>query len=426
MVDPNVLVISHTSFTKENSMGSTLAAYLEQYPAENISQLYIKEMLPNIPVCYRYFKITDSELLAKIKHPFKIKVGTEISFTPSEIEAAKGSGATADARGAQRNRARGMILRDMLWSTRLWNTKRFRAWIKKVAPDIILVQPGDFAYLLKLATRLSKKLGIPLVVHQSEAYYIKPMQSNTLAYRIYRKRFNRAYEKMMARASECVYLCEALERDYKKYFPMGCTLMKGIPKKSIEPREFDAKNPRFLYAGNLGEAVGRCKPLAEVGRAVKKLGFHVDVYTATKGEHMAELTEENGIVLHCAVPHDELERQISESDFLLHIENDSHEHIVDLKYAFSTKISEMLASGRCPVIYGPTEIAGIAYFKEHGLGCVIEQKEDLCEKIKELVENSALREGYIERAKQWACKYHAAEENGKKMAELLRNATMQK
>lgn len=423
---PNVLVISHTSFTKENSMGATLAAYLERYPAECISQLYIKEMLPNIPVCYRYFKITDGELLSKVKHPFRTKVGTEIALSPSEMGAVKGSGAVADARGARKNRARGMILRDLLWSTRLWNTRRFRAWIKRVSPEVILVQPGDFGYLLKLATNLSKKLDIPLVVHQSEAYYLKPQQERTLAYRIYRRRFDRAYEKMMARASECVYLCEALERDYKKHFPVGCTLMKGVPAAERAPKPFDPECPRFLYAGNLGEAVGRCRPLAELGRALKELGCFLDVYTASTGEHMAELTEENGIRLHGAVSHDELEEKISECDFVVHIENDSPEHVVDLKYAFSTKIAEMLASGRCPLIYGPPEIAGIAYFKEHGLGCVIERREELGVRIRELLGSSELREGYIARAQEWARVHHSTDKNGEKMAELLQNARVKK
>lgn len=426
MYYPRVLVISHTSFTRENSMGATLAAYLERYPAECISQLYIKEMLPNIPVCYRYFKITDGELLSKLKHPIKVKVGTEIGFRPEEMGAAKGSGAVADARGAKKHRALGMILRDLLWSTRLWNTRRFREWIKRVSPEVILVQPGDFGYLLKLATRLSRKLDIPLVVHQSEAYYLKPQQERTLAYRIYRRRFNRAYEKMMARASRCVYLCEALERDYKKHFPVGCTIMKGVPRRDRAPKAFDAKTPKLIYAGNLGEAVGRCRPLVEVGRALKKLGLCVDVYTASTGEHMAELTEENGILLHGAVSHDELEGKIDECDFVVHVENDSPEHVIDLKYAFSTKIAEMLASGCCPLIYGPPEIAGIAYFKEHRLGCVIEREEDLCEKIRELLENSELREGYIARAQEWAREHHSTDKNGEKMAELLQNAGVKK
>ena len=63
---PRVLVISHTAFTKEDSMGSTLASYFINYPSDKIAQFYIKEMKPNIPVCFSYYKITDSELFRKI------------------------------------------------------------------------------------------------------------------------------------------------------------------------------------------------------------------------------------------------------------------------------------------------------------------------------------------------------------------------
>ena len=50
---PRVLVISHTSFTASNSMGSTLAAYLSQYDADSVAQLYIKDMMPDIPEAVR-------------------------------------------------------------------------------------------------------------------------------------------------------------------------------------------------------------------------------------------------------------------------------------------------------------------------------------------------------------------------------------
>lgn len=421
---PKVLIISHTSFTNANSMGSTLASYFSAYPQDKLSQLYIKEMIPDIPICFSYYKITDLELLNKIKHPFKTTVGSKINLSEEKMKTNKGTNAKSESIGGYKHRALALLLRNILWGTRLWNTKQFKAWIKEIAPQVILVQPGDFAYILKFATKLSKKLDIPLVVHQSEAYYLKENQSKSLIYSIYRNNYKKTYEKMMARASECVYLCETLERDYKKFFPnIGCTIMKST---ALELKEdsyvFNKNEPKFIYAGNLGEAVGRCEPLADIGRAVKKLGYKIDVYTSSSGEHMKELTPENGIVLHPAVSYDVLQEKIAESDFIVHIENQSQWHKQDLKYAFSTKIADMLASGRCGIIYGSSEISGIEYFKEHALGCVIEDKEELFDKIKQLIDSDTLRENYIKAATERANEYHNADINAQRMNRVILKA----
>lgn len=417
---PRVLVISHTSFTNEDSMGSTLASYFNQYPSEKIAQLFIKEMQPNIPVCFSYYKITDSELFGKILKPFKTKVGSYISLTKTEMENAVKKTAQVQKIGKSKNRAVALLLRNLLWSTKLWNTKEFKKWLKDFSPDVILVQPGDFGYLIKMATDLSKKLDIPLVIHQSESYYLKEYESNSLIYKFYRYNYKKIYEKMMERASECIYLCEALERDYKKYFSnIGCTIMKSTNIQSNKKDEFSKKDLKFIYGGNLGEKVGRSLPLLEMGRAVKKLGYKIDVYTASTGEHLKELTPENGIELHPAVSYDELWEKINESDFIVHMENQSEWHKKDLKYAFSTKVADMLASGKCSIIYGPCEIASIAYFKEHSLGCVIEKENELCEKIKEVIENDGLRENYIKNALTQAAEYHNAEKNAIRTNEII-------
>ena len=79
----------------------------------------------------------------------------------------------------------------------------------------------------------------------------------------------------------------------------------------------------------------------------------------------------------------------------------------------------MLASGVCTLIYGSSKIASIMYFKENNLGCVIEKPEDLEDKIKELIENDDMREGYIERALKQANEAHNDAVNSDRMKKIL-------
>lgn len=408
---PKVLVISHTSFTASDSMGSTMASYLSEYGADRVAQFYIKEMKPDIPVCNRYFCVTDNELVQKILHPIKTKVGKAITLEKNpDGTICAGSAAVSDKKGASGTREFAMLLRNLVWSTRLWNNAEFKAWVKEFAPDVILVQPGDFSYLLKIAVMLSEKLNIPLVVHQSEAYYLKKYTEKSLVYRLYRWDFARQFRKMMSRASLCIYLCEALKQDYDKIFQTpSCAIMKasGVRPARLE-RPFGDGGIRFVYGGNLGQAVGRCEPLVELGRAVKQCGYYIDVYTGTSGEHMRELTEENGIVFRGALPYEELQEVIRQSDFVLHMENQSPAHVEDLEYAFSTKIADMLASGVCSIVYGSCKIASIRYFKDHDLGCVVEREEDLYPRIRALIDSAQLRKGYIDAALAQAKRFHNA------------------
>ena len=226
---------------------------------------------------------------------------------------------------------------------------------------------------------------------------------------------------MMKRAKLCIYLCDALKEDYQKHFDTpSVTVYKStniIPEKrekTVDPDSF-----RCIYGGNLGKAVGRAEPLLEIGRAVKKCGGVIDVYTSTTGEHLSELTEENGIILHGAVSNDELIERTKNSDFTIHIENQSEWHKVDEKYAFSTKIADMLACGRPCIIYGSTEVAGIKYFADNNLGLVIERKEDLYPEIEKLINDKERQDEFVKRALSFAKANHDPKRNSEKTKEMI-------
>ena len=226
---------------------------------------------------------------------------------------------------------------------------------------------------------------------------------------------------MMKRASMCVYLCDALKKDYdKKFDTPSCTIMKATQlKPAMTKRTFGEGGVKFVYGGNLGQVVGRCEPLVQMGRAVKQCGYHIDVYTNSTGDHMKDLIEENGIVLHGALPYEQLQEVIRQSDFVLHLENQSPWHQEDLKYAFTTKIADMLASGVCSIVYGSAKVASIQYFKEHGLGCVIENPKDLYDTILHLINSPQLRESYIKAALNQAEQFHDSKNNAQRMRDLI-------
>ncbi len=425
---PRILIISHTPFCSSDSMGSTLGAYFMEYPADRVAQFFIKPKVPDMPVCENYYCVTDGEVLHKVTHPFSGACGK--AFRLGEVEPQQAAEATSSAERSMsgKHRGVGLLLRDLLWRTGVWKNKQFQKWLDDFDPQVVMVQPGDFSYIIQLAVEISTKRKIPLMIHQSEAYYLKHNLETSFVYRIYYRRFRKQFRKMMKRASHCVYLCDALERDYKACFDTpGSTIMKPTmltPDDSA--RAFDPDKLTFVYAGNLGLAVGRCEPLLAVGKVLKSLGHAIDVYTASRGDHMRELTEENGIRLHAAVPYAELQKIIHGSDFLIHVENQSEWHRYDEKYAFSTKIADMLASGRCCIIHGSCDVAGIAYMRDNELAMVVEDENELSEKLRELLNDAGLREKLIQNALRQAEKYHNPKKNALAMNQTIENVWRQK
>lgn len=420
---PRILVISHTSFTKSDSMGGTLASYFSEYPAECLSQFYIKDMKPDIPVCRNYYCVTDRELLKKVLCPWSAAIGNVLQYDADSINEATGVGAKSAALGRKKYRDAAMIARYFLWKTNVWRNDRFKKWLLEVDPQVVLVQPGDFPFIMDLAVEISRNLRIPLVMHQSEAYYLKEYEKCSVSKRIYLRLFRKSYERMMRQVSHTVYLCEALARDYQKIFSSpASTIMKAtnmIPERSS--RQFCSEDVRFVYGGNLSEVVGRHEPLLQLGRAIRKNGFHIDVYTMSTGAHLKDFTEENGICLHPGVSRDELQAIMKESDFVIHAENQSDWHKQDLKYAMSTKIADMLASGCCALVFGSEEIASIRYFKENQLGFVLEDPNLLEQQVRALIEDHRGRERYIENALRQAKDAHNPITNSVRMMDIIQN-----
>ena len=247
IVMPRVLVISHTPFTSTNSMGSTLASYFVHYNPMCVAQFYIKDMCPDIPVCYKFFRTTDYDLLSKVKHPFSSSVGRIVELGEENVA----SHNNEEVYAKTFSREFSLVLRDLLWGLRLWNNREFVNWLDEFDPQLVLIQPGDFSYIIKIALEISKKKNIPLIMHQSEAYYLKPPAKNTLIYWIYRNHYNHTYEAMMKRVVCAVYLCDALKNDYQKCFHVpGYTIMKSTQRgHQLMPLP---KNRRFIYGGNIG------------------------------------------------------------------------------------------------------------------------------------------------------------------------------
>ena len=380
----NILVISHTCLSQNDSMGSTLASYLSSFPQNNIYQFYIKKMAPNAFKDAHYYNWTDHEAIKNILNPLskRFKGTPEVAFS-NDAQTAKKEEITNGANWKKRSAL--LLLRHFAWSISIHLNKQLWSWIKNANPRAIVLMPGDFQFVFKLAHKIANKFKVPIIIMQCESYLLKPYFEKNIAYKIYRKSFKKWYLKTMRNVNASIYLCDELKTDYEKIFPSSkhITIMRPYPAQCTLKYKIKRVPDTFIYAGNLGLATGRQDALNNLCKSLNK-STQIDIYTGTPKEQLGLLENYTNVNICGFIDSNTLAKEYLSHEYVIHVENSSAKHLVDLKYAFSTKICDIMAFGCIGVAIGSSKIAGIKYLKDNNLAIVAETPEQISEKLHSL------------------------------------------
>ncbi|MDR4925436.1 glycosyltransferase [Peribacillus simplex] len=422
---PRVLVVSNNCFSDTNSNGRTLGNFFINWDKNCLAQFYIKAEVPNSNVCENFFRVTDYEILngvlrfkpyGRVIKKEEIVLGTNVTNTEIGLEKKINSSKVKKMTSMQ-------TFRELLWYTNKWETKQLYNWIDDFQPEVILFQAGDSAFMYDIARKLSIKYKIPLIIYNSEDYYLKDRKSYSPMFHIQRFLLKRSFEKLMEHSKFVIYLGDLLKDDFEKYFNTPSEAI--LTASSITPSPSSKGNyiPVISYLGNVG--VERWISIVEVGKALQKINpnYFVDVYTQNLPEEVKKVfTKENGVRFKGSIGYDEVVNVMHKSDLLLHVESFSDFIKWDLKHAFSTKIADSLSSGTCLFTYGPEEIASIRYLKEYDAACVVTDKASLECTLREIIYNHELKESIITNALKLAKMRHNAETNTRRFEEIIRNS----
>ena len=222
----------------------------------------------------------------------------------------------------------------------------------------------------------------------------------------------------------------SLEEEFKKisenFKNKAITLMTTSNLEKDNNCIFRLKNDKKIsYIGNLG--YNRWKALIDIGRLVKEISngeMNIDVYSSeSRSEIIKHLNFENGISFRGSLDAKQVIEKINDSDVLIHVESLDSVNREKVKYSISTKIADMLSSGKYLLIYGPKEVASIEYFSENNAALVSTSKEQLRKNIKLLI-NDHYESEYINNALSLSEKNHSKEKNDKilkKFVEFTKN-----
>lgn len=418
-----VLIISHNCLSLTGSNGRTLRNYLQGWPKDKLAQLYIHPEVPDFDICERYFCVSDSDVMRSIIK--RVEAGHAVDNIVSRTN--------KDNTKASAKRAKNsfmFILREMAWNSRLWSTSSMWKWIDDFQPEAILFQAGDAGFLFRLAADIASRYQIPVILYNTEGYYFKKvsyLQENSLSRLVYpclHRYFCRQYRKLIQKTTLSIYNCDMLANDYEKAFHHK----HAVVLNSSEFAENDfvpskEKEHHIVYAGNVG--VGRHKSIIAFAETAHKIdpSISIDVFASIKDDVVKQEMERcSGINLQGFVTYAELQIILKKAEYLLHVENFDAFYCEDLKYAFSTKIADSLATGNCLIVYAPASIAVSQYLQGKDAAVLIAGEDELEEKLKAIFYDQAKREKMGENGRKLALQNHSINQNRNRFQEYLREA----
>ena len=417
-----VLIISQPVLSQSNNMGKTLAGYFKAFSPKDISQLYLRQGVPtSVDTCENYYCFSDSDALKSILN-HKVQ---GVSYTGKSLVCTNNTKSTLENNDAYKlgsaHKAWMLFARDAVWKLSTWKNKKLLNWLDHTEADVVFFAPGDGAFIYRVADEIARYLHKPLVMVCMDDFFVNNRTQNEVLGKLRQKCFMKVVRKTVKNCDAIFTICDEMNDIYSNLFGKKCfTLHTAAENKDLH---LNPTANHISYIGNL--SCGRYQSLIEMGKALsemqdERLPKFIDVYSGTKEVKCTEpLRNASGINFCGEIPAESVLEVMANSLAVIHTESFEPKMTNLVRFSVSTKIAESLMYGPCLIAYGPEGIASIDYLKENNAAWTITDPEDLKKGLKEILENSTLREQIVRNARKLAEKNHNAEVNPKKVREWL-------
>lgn len=410
-----LLVISNECFSEKTSNGRTLRNFILEYNPENVGQIFLHGT-PDFSVCKNYYRVSDRDVLksTRVFHRFDYD-GKVVEH--AEAKEAEGAKQTTVAKKPARS-CRNMVIRNLIWNLGRWWNCSFDNFLNGFEPSTVLLQAGDCPFMFNIALKIAKRFNAVLVMYNSEGYVLKNVLYNGVSqYSIWhlllKASLRRAYSSFMKKADYCFYITEYMESCYQNVYPHMGKSKALYTSSSMSPIDDESSNVfTVVYCGNLG--VGRVYPLCDVADVLLEVDpkASLEVYGAFVNESdRSLLLKRNNVHFNGTVPYSMIPNIMATSSLLLHCEHS--DRLENLRYAFSTKIADCLASGRPFLVYAQNGFPFVQYLCENDAAHVACSKDELREILNMCVRNKEYLYCHTQNAVSTAEKNHSIFNNAK-------------
>lgn len=376
------LIISHNVISRNSNNGKTIRSIFNDWPDENISQIYFREETPESRSTSNYFRITDLDIL-KSFFLCSPDCGSFISGMENRIEPVK---FTSKPRPTIL-----YIIRDLIWLLKKKKNLKLDVWLEKCKPTFIFFVASNNRFSYDFAIRLAKEKKLPLVIYFTDDYILCNTRFNLIK-SIHVKSIKKRFVISCNMAILRLVIGSEMGKVYSRVVDKKFETVMNLP--TIFDYDHKCKKVSntltFSYIGNL--SLNRWKSLLQIVEVIDEIGcprktLEFNIYSLEKLDTKSmALFNKFKFVNFKGSEKDRAKifQIIKDSDIVIHTESFEKSMIEVTRFSISTKISEYLAYGKCILSYGPKEIASIKFLAENNLSISCFSKKDIYQNITDI------------------------------------------
>ena len=404
-----MLIISGEAWRDESNGGNVLSNLFDSFKDDyEFAQIYTNPALPSNAICLKYFHLSESEMLQTVfkRKPFG-KILTLKELHQEEVNKPYvTSHRFSFVRKYLLNTA--FLAQDILWRFSKWKTPELEKFILDFNPDVIFAPMYYGIHLHRLNRYVAQLTGKQLISYVSDDHLTFKQFSLSPIYWVNRL-ILRNNVKHTAKYYSLLYtMTQEQLNEYQPVLQVPMKLLKKTGDFTSKPnfKDFNEKPIVLFYGGNL--IYNRYKTLAKLAEVIQKLNeetMHFQLLIASQTpitEHINKLLNDgkNSILLG-KLNSVQMQEYYQLADIVLHVESFDLKQRLLTRLSFSTKIIDLLHTGRCVMAICWRESSPYKYLKsEHAAICV----DDFCtleEELKNLIKNPKIMHHYANQA--WNC-----------------------
>jgi hypothetical protein len=397
-IDGDILIVSNNAFNITSNNGKTLLNIFNNFEDKKLHHLYFKNEIAKCNKQLDTFIITEIDIIYKILG-YKIDKKNIIHFM--NINNKKGKHIIKIFKN-YKNLQIIRILREIIWSCGLWKTKKLKKWIKNTNAKKIFFVAGDSIFAYRIVDFIKKYQKAETYLFITEDYII--INSNNILLNLRKIIIKYYLKKQIKESNRYFVISEKMKKKYKNIFKKEANIIFNVQKinYSLNGNDIDNKEKSAInitYIGGLH--LSRFKVLNIVIKAIndirERYGINIYLYIFANDSYL--INNDHFWIIKGFLKKDyEIKDALNAADYLLFIENFEKKYRGRVEYAYSTKISEYISSGKPIIAVGPKYSCSIEELKDCAFICTSNKKQDIEITIKDAIYKTDLCQTKIKNA----------------------------
>ena len=380
----NILIISNIELDERNACGNTFSNWLTNWEGDTIYSIYSRDSIPNNNFCQKYLSISAFSI---IKNIFCVKrIGKIFNNDLNKDISKRNTNEQHLINYSKKNFSDFLyVINDILYSSRIWQNKKYKDFINEIQPDIVFYFAKSEAFIYQNLKYIKKYTKAKLIAFYADDMYSMYKNGGGLRNHIFQKRFL----KLVRLADKNYGASELMCNTYAKKFGLtlsplykGCAI--SAPKNTVN------KPIKIVYAGNL--YYGRGDVLAKIALSLNRINVTgtkgiLEIYSGTKiSEQLTkQLNIEGTSKFMGERPFSEILSILKNADIVLHVESFLQQNMDIVRLSYSTKISDCLQSGSMMLVIGPNGVASVEEAKLIDGAVIINEEANIHSRLESLL-----------------------------------------